>query len=391
MASRPINSLVREAYNLAEAAGWPTSIKNQMLIIQPPGQLPPLQVDLMPNEATLDKWRATARTYNLMGDGPASTPEQREKAKEQAVEKANAAKEAAKVQAAAERAAAKEKAEAIARVEALQKAAIEEGRRAPEGLLFKEPVVETPQAAVAAPTVPVAKKAAAAVKTAVPAQAPAPTKNTDPEGYPVFSQALLTAQPSELRLTEGPHKGKYFCPVCWEEGKRFLSKLPQGLASHRGFRHGAYLDSSSIGDAAVAQAVVPQNVLTAVELLRSEMVEAFAGLVNSDEAERLQAQVEELTAKCERLQSDLTREQAEHRATTEKASDWKRTAEARDAQLSTAQQEKTGAQQAVEVRIKGITQGFETLLKQIQTLVQTQAPVQAVGKVDELVTKYLKD
>lgn len=385
-----MHNVVREAISLAQAAGWKVNVipgNKGIVTIYPPGKYPPLNIAIDPDNEALRKWKGTAAQFGLSGEGPASTPEQREAAAQAMAQ----AQEEAKKDAAEERETARKRAAEIAAAEAKQQAAIQAGRQAPTGLLFKDaaqdapqntpeaPVKQTvpPQAAKAAAPKPVAKKAAA--KAAGPV--------LDDKGYPPFTPSLLTADSPALRLTAGPEKGRFFCPVCLEQGEHFSAKLQQGLASHRGFRHGAYL--SPTGGSAVTQAVIPPDVLAALGLLTDSLAEVFASGVDPKELDDAKAKLAEAEKLVTELTGKLTKEQAEHRNTLTTASEWKAKAEQRDKLLNQIQKEHENNNGSAEREKKVLTEQFEKLLRDLRTIGQTLAPVQAVGKIDQKIGEFL--
>lgn len=380
-----MHPVVREAISLAQAAGWKVNVipgNKGIVTIYPPGKYPPLNIAIDPDNEGLRKWRGTALTFGLSGDGPASTPEQRE-----AAEKAmKDAKEAAKQDAADQRAAERAKAEQIAATQAKQQAAIQAGRQAPTGLLFKSPedaqeaapVMQTvpAQAASKAAPKPVAKKAAAKAGPVL-----------DEQGYPPFVPSLLTADSNVLKLTAGPDKGRFFCPACWENGERFTAKLQQGLASHRGFKHGAYV--STPGGSAVTQAVIPADVMAALGLLTDSVAEAFASAQDSGELAEAKEKLAQAEKQVTDLQAKLTQEQADHRELLTTASEWKAKAEQRGTALNALQADKDSKGEVAAREKKVLTEQFEKLLRDLRVIGQTLSPVQAVGQIDAKIGTFL--
>lgn len=381
---------ISHALHLAEEAKWPVSARNGKIVITAPDGMA-LTIGTKPNDESMKTWRSTCRQYNLVGDGPAMTPDQQKE--EEAMATATKPQTKTPAQLAKE----KEIAEAQAKAAA---AAAGQGPTpgAPKKAAVPVVTFTAPEAPVVTPKV-VAKKVAPA----------APAKKADP--FPPFSPYMLTvkdADYSPFRIDGPDGKDRFFCGNCWEKGERITFKGPQGLASHRGFVHAAF---ALPGEQQIIPKVpLPEQVETALELLRGALTEELTGVVDDSQVKALEAKVEELNSALSAKSKDLeskNKELAEAKSTLDDTS----------RKLSLLLQAKTKAEGAVKdlqgrldaaIKLaesrgealdeinkrfdeerKMLLARFEKDLAQFRSWANELAPVKAVGMIVDVVERYL--
>lgn len=374
-----MNPIVSAAINNAREAGWGVRFSSGKIVITcGDGFNLTIGQPAMENKETLRKFESKARQYNLI-EGPAQTPAQRE-----AEEKALAEKKAA---------AAAEKADAAARKQAEANAAKEKAKAvvaqaaklppAPTSPSFVEPVeVERPQI-ISIPTQPTphaVAKAAASAKAAKEAESP----KADADGFPPFTPDMLAVK-EDYSVFKLPN-GRYFCPTCWEGGVKFTAKQPQGLASHRGIRHGLFTKRTST---VPEESKLPESVATALELLRNELIESLTDTADAAQVRELEKKIEDLNKVLDQKQdkiAELTKNlDAGHEALrklTKERDDAKRDAEGRKTLLD-------NERSRLDAEIKQQMDAVEQDLKQMRAWTNELAPVKAIARIDEVLTKYL--
>jgi hypothetical protein len=365
------------AIDLAQKAGWPVSPRNGKIIIEAPDGTA-LTIGARPNEASLNVWRSQCRRYNLVGLGPAMTPAQQEKVRQEAAEEYAQQQAAQKQQAAEAEAVKTRKAAEAALAEKKAQEVVAAASKLPTPP--KSPSVptrpENPATAQKAVSVPVvtftAPPSPATVAQKVTAKKVEPAKPKG-DGYPEFNASMLLVEDySQYRLTSGPDKGKYFCPNCLERGEKMSYKQPQGLAAHRGFRHGAYrgtADASSTPE-------LPESVKTALDLLRDTLVEELSDTADATELREAKKKIEELNSIVDERAKELTALRAEL------------------AKAKTSAEERGKALDEIgkkhEAEIKMLMGKLEKDLQQFVEWGNNLAPVQAVVKILDVAGGYLK-
>lgn len=356
MASKKIPQDVATAMELAKTAGWNVSIRNDKVgIIAPDGVK--LTVGFNPNDESMKIWRSNARKYNLVGTGPARTPDQSEELLKTAEEAglAEAEQQNRKRQAfEAEQATKRREAE-----EAAQKAAVATA----QGLIPAQvKVVEKAQKKV------VQKVVAKSVIVKLPEFDSSLLGSVD---YPKF----------EIEISGQKH---YYCIECLAEDKTFTSKNPQGLASHRGFRHRMY----SAGGAPEGQAQLlrasslPEEIQAALELLTSTMEDHLEGNGDPARIAELEGELETLRKTTEAELSKADKHYTEAKAAFDKA------IEAQKAKVHELTAELTGKTGAHEAETKLLMKNVEQLLTQVRSAINELSPAQAVGRIDQLLSTY---
>jgi hypothetical protein len=360
---------IRIAVEVAKAAGWPVAFRSGKVVITAPNGMN-LTVGTRPNEETVKDWRSVCRKYNLLGEGPARTPEQQEEARVAAANGTPLSPEA--------------KAESAAKAE--KKAQAAEAQRKADAVVAEAAKLPTPPASPSAPSSPVkpvnvpvvavtkvtpdtiAKKAAAKKTAAAPVR--------DANGYPPFTPDMLTSKTyAQFKLADG----RYFCPNCWGHGEKLSFKAPQGVASHRGFKHGVFSP-----DAASGEGALPESLLTALELLKLEMVEHLASTVDEELIKEQQEKIEGLGVLIERQRTLLKERGEEITKLGSEIEKLKLTAEQRGVLLD-------GEKARFDREAKQIMDKVATDLGQFRTWINELAPVRAVGKINDTLDKYLGD
>lgn len=370
-----MSPIVARAIELAREAGWPVNFRNGKIVItcadgfnltigQPP----------MENKETLRKFQSKAQQYGLI-EGPAKTPAQRE-----AEEKALAEKQAAE-KAEAEALAAKKKAEADAAKKKAQEVVAQAAKLppAPSSPSFVEPVAKVgPNVRIPVQPTP----AAVAKKVAAPKKEEGPKRDAD--GFPPFTPDMLAVR-EDYSVFKLPN-GKYFCPDCWEKGEKFTAKQPQGLGSHRGIRHGLFIKK---GASVAEESKLPESVATALELLRSELIESLTDTADAAQVRELEGKVADLTKALDERDQKIKEQGKTIEVHVETL---KQVSKERDA----AQRDATGRKALLdqergrhEAEVKQALSTVEEDLKQVRTWINNLAPVKAVAKIDDMLTKYL--
>lgn len=338
---------VQTAIEIARAANWDVSIRNDKLkIVAPDGVC--ITVGMSPNDESMKVFRSQARNYNLMGEGPARTPEQQQKLLEE-VEKAGAAQ--------ADRQNQQRKAyeaEQAAKRKAAEEAAAKAAAATAKGMVS----MPTDQA----PTTTVSNA-------------------TPTNGFPVFDPALLGTMDYPKFLLPN---GRYYCIECWQTGEQFVAKKPQGLATHRGFRHQMYMGEGVLtSNQETSRVQLPQDVQDVFELLRQIVGEHVGTGDDSERVKELEAQVARLTEQSAEDLKKADQQYAEAKEAFDKA------LEAQKARVHELTKELTGKTGLHEAEVKAIMSNVQALLAKIREAVNGLSPAQAVGKIDELVSSYL--
>jgi len=336
---------VEAAIQNARAADWNVSIRNEKVLIQAPDGKK-LTIGIRPNDESLKHFIRETKPYNLI-DGPARTP---------------------------------------AEAEALLKEAEEEARKKAEEANKKRAAYEAEQARKKAEAEAAAAKAAAAIANGLktqtkPQEAAIPVQTASSKvsknSFPEFDKALMgTMDYSKLQLPNG----SYYCIECLSEGIEFTARKPQGLATHRGFRHQMYQGENVTSSPQTDRVALPGDIQDAVELLRSVIADHMGTADDS-------AKVAELEAVVKGLREDLAKADADYRA-LKKSSD--EALEAAKVKIHQLTEELTGKEGRQRAETESLMKSFQGLLKQISDTVNNLAPVKAVAQVDELVAPYLK-
>jgi hypothetical protein len=351
--NKKIPEEVVTAMELAKAAEWTVSNRNRMIHIVAPDGVN-ISVGHDPNDESLKVFRSNARRYNLVGTGPARTPEQAARLLEEAT--AQGEKEAAQLNAKrrAYEAAQREKRQQIEAARQKANAAIQQG-------------MTTTQENQPMPKLP---KPTSATTQAVPSP-------RAPE-MPVFDPELLgTKDRTKLQLPNG----EYYCPECWAEGVVSTFKRFQGgMSTHRGIKHSLYNPDPHPGPA------LPADVDTAMDMLRNAVAEAIGGgdpkaLAAKDaELEVLRAKL----AQAEAMVAGVSKQSDQDRADFDK-----KFLEAQSSAEKKVQEVKREVGAKAEAEVKAITKEFYDLLKSIQGFAETLSPIQAIGKIDEIVRNFV--
>lgn len=354
---------VQTAIDLAKQADWDVSIRNGKMVISAPDGVA-ITIGMNPNDESMKVFRSNARKYNLVGDGPARTPAESEALLAQV--EADTAK---KAQAANAQRKAFEAAQAKKRAEA--EAARQKAEEATQGGLMDSdaPAEEISQ------------------ETPVPL----------PTDIPVFDPALMGQTQSDLFLVSLNGVETYYCIECWSQAKKFTSKRPQGLAMHRGFRHGIYGGHAVPSSApetqetsSVQNHALPSDVNDALELLVSVLGENFAGSGSSAEIEDLKKQISGLEAKIAQVSSEAERDLLlSDKQYTEAKAAFDKASEATKKKIHDLSKELSGKEAAHAAETEQLMKSFKMLLSKILEAVNTQAPVKAVGIIDELIKPYM--
>lgn len=356
MTRHRVPAQVQTAIQFAREADWNVSIRNEKVVITVPdtdedGSPKPLNltIGLNPNQESLKKFIREATRYNLF-EGPARTP---------------------------------------AEAEALLKAAEEEAQRKAEAANRQRAEFEAIQARKKAEAEQAAKKAAeatrnglkVAVKTEakIPAQ---PNRASKKNGFPDFDKSLMgTTDYSKFQLPDG----RFYCIECLGDGREFTARAPQGLATHRGFRHQMYQGTTAASPQESGRTALPDDVHEAIELLRSVIVENL-GHTGEDTGRvaELEAALAEVKAQAE---ADLKKADKDYQDLKQNSEESIKVARAKIYQLT---EELTGKDGRQEAETKSLMQSFQGLLAEVHKAINELSPIQAIAKIDELVTPYLK-
>lgn len=336
MGNKKVPEEVVTAMELAKAAKWPVSNRNKVVhIIAPDGVK--MTIGHNPNDESMKVFRSNCRKYNLVGQGPARTREEAERLLKDA--------------------------EVIGLAEA-------------ERLNAQRKAYEAEQKAKQQQIEAARQKADAATQQGLnqPQETPMISKSLQ---FPDFDSALLgTTDYSKFLLADGT----YYCIECWEKGKQETFKAPQGIATHRGFRHQMY--TGGIAPVVIQETnrvSLPEDVNTAFEMLRSAMGDALGHGVDPQALAAKDADLAELSSKLEAAvkQADADRKDFDKKFL--------------EAQVS-ADKKFTDAQKALgekhHAEVKTLTAEFYKLLKQIQSSAETLSPIQAIAKIDEIVRSF---
>lgn len=344
---------VERAIINAREADWNVSIRNEKLVIGAPDGVA-ITVGMAPSDESMKKFRRDCKAYNLLV-GPATTPQEREKVV-RAAEKAGE-EEAKRLNAQRKEEAARERSRRQ-EIEAARKKA---------NIAIQHGMTTTEEGPVSKPTAP----------------------RTD-LALPAFDPKLLGTRDNSRFLLEDK---TYYCVECWQHGERATYKAPQGLAAHRGVKHGLYPGAHPVAPPVappVSQETdrvqLPADVDTAMEMLRSALAEALGG-GDSKLLEAKEAELEVLRTKLAEKEKAL--DAAIQQADKDRATSDKRFLEARteaDRRMKEIEAE-GGAKSQAEANL--LTEQFMKLLLDIQKILENSTPVQAVGKIDETVRKFL--
>jgi hypothetical protein len=357
MSRHRVPAQVQTAIQFARDAGWNVSIRNEKVVITVPdvndeGKPSPINVTigLNPNQESLKKFLREAAVYNLI-DGPARTP---------------------------------------AEAQALLKKAEEEGKKAAEVANRKRQEFEAQQAAKKAEAKVAAKKAAAAtvggLKTIEAAKVPSQTKaRTKESPFPAFDKSLVgTTDYSKFQLSDG----RFYCVECLGEGIEFTARAPQGLATHRGFRHQMYTGAAAATTTTTTQetsrVILPGDVQDAIELLRSVIADNLSPAEDTGKVAELEAKLTEVK---QQAAQDLKKADADYRALKNSSDEALEAAKEKIHQLTKDLTGKDG-KQAAETEV--LMKSFRGLLADIHKVLNELSPIQAIAKIDELVAPYLK-
>lgn len=352
MSKHRVPSVVQDCIQHAREADWSVSIRNEKVVITAPDGVN-LTIGLNPNQESLKKFQREAFKYNLI-DGPARTPAESEALLKAAEEEAlRKAEEANRQRAEFEAAQAKKKAEALA---ASKKAA-----EATSNGLKTQPKPE-----VKIPVQPTAQSAA--------------NKKTV---FPAFDKTLLgTTDYSKFQLSDG----RFYCIECWEHSKEFTARAPQGLATHRGFRHQMYTGAAATPVSPATQETsrvsLPDDVHEALELLRSVIAENMV-VEDSGRVAELQAALTEAKAQAE---LDLKKADKDYQDLKKNSDEALKAAKVKIHQLT---EELTGKDNRQKAETNGLMKVFRELLEDIHKAINEMSPIQAIAEIDKLVTPYL--
>lgn len=357
MANKRVPPEVQSAIDNAKAAGWETSIRNGKIVISAPDGVG-ITMGFYPNDESIKKFRRDAEKYNLI-EGPARTPE------EQAAIIANLEKEQAEKDAKAN-----EKRKAYE---------AEQARKAAEAEAARQKAEEATKAGM--------------VEEPAPEPEKKPVVREIPKGMPEFDSSLLGQTDSKLFLILNPAGvQEYYCIECWEHGAKFTSKRPQGLAMHRGVRHGAYRNEEAAEtqeNAAVTG--LPTDVHDALELLTTVVQDALTGAAPSTEHEELKKQYAVLQAELEEARKQFARDlAASDNQYTEAKAAFDKVREADKAKIHELTQDLNGKDKKHETEVTQLTKAFRTLLEQVRHALNNEAPLKAIGTIDELIKPYLQ-
>lgn len=342
MGNKKIPDEVVTAIELAKAAGWTVSNRNKMIHIVPPDGVN-ISIGHTPNDESMKVFRSNARKYNLIGQGPARTREETERLLADA--EAQSLQEADRMNA--------------------QRKAYEAEQRA------KQQQIEAAR-----------QKAEAATQ-----QGMSPLQETDMPKKPTaiarlippFDPALVgTKDSSKFLLSDGT----YYCVECLAEKKDATFKAPQGLAAHRSRWHQLY--NENIHTQEISRVSLPADVDTAFDMLRSAMAEALVGSADPQALADKEAELVELRGKLEAVtkQADADRADFDKKFLEAQVSADKRLAEL----LAEGTKEADAKREA---EIEGLMKNFMGILVSIREATETLSPIQAIAKIDTIVSDFL--
>lgn len=340
MASKRVPVEVEKAIANARHAKWGVSIRNEKVIITPPDGVA-VTMGFDPNDESIKKFRRDCKPYNLI-DGPASTPQEREimvrEAEEAGLREADRLNAQRKAQALRE----EERKQQIKAARQKADAATQQGMNPPQE-------TEMP------------KKSTASL-------------------FPTFDPALLgTRDSSKFLLADDT----YYCVECLAQKKEATFKAPQGLTAHRNRWHQLYNESAHTQE--ISRVSLPADVDTAFDMLRSAMAEALEGISDPQVLAAKDAELAELKATLEKVskQADADRSDFDKRFLEAQVSADKRLAE-----LLAEGTKESDAKHAVE--IEGLMKNFMGILVKIREATETLSPIQAIAKIDTIVSDFLK-
>jgi hypothetical protein len=333
MGNKKVPDEVVTAMELAKAAKWPVSNRNKMIhIIAPDGTN--ITIGHNPNDESMKVFRSNCRKYNLIGQGPARTREEVEQLFKEA--EATGLAEADRLNA--------------------QRKAYEAEQRA------KQQQIEAAR-----------QKAEAATQQGLTQEMSMISKSPQ---FPTFDSALLgTKDNSKFLLADGT----YYCIECWSQNRKETFKAPQGLAAHRGVRHQMYPGASPILTQETSRVLLPDDINTAFDMLRSAVGEALGHGADPQALAAKEADLAELRGKLEAAtkQADADRKDADKKFLEAQTSFDKRLTDA-----SNELKEKH------EAEVKTLMAEFQKVLKQIQSSAETLSPIQAIAKIDGIVRNF---
>lgn len=348
---------VQTAIDLAKQAGWDVSLRNGKIVIVAPDSVA-ITIGMSPNDESMKTFRSNARRYNLIGEGPARTPAESEKILAELEEEGEKAAEAANKQRQAfEAAQRKKQAEAEA-------AAAKAAEATQAGLVEAEPE-------------------------------PKPEVREIPQGIPAYDPALLgQTQPGLFLILNPAGVQEYYCIECWSENKTFTSKRPQGLAAHRGVRHGLYSGASASlpvpSQESVSVSTLPSDVHDAIELLVSVLGENLSGAGSATEVDLLTKKVADLEARLAEVQAQAARDLSlSDKQYTDAKTAWDKANEAAKKKIHELNKELTGAEGKHAAETEQLMKSFKMLLNKVKEALNTQAPIKAIGTIDELIQPYM--
>lgn len=340
MGNKRVPDVVQAAINHARTANWDVSIRNEKIGITAPDGVK-LTVGISPNDESLKQFVREASKYQLV-NGPAMTPKQQEDQLKEMEE------------------------------EGLKEAA----RRNEQRKAFEAQQAKKAEEARAA-----AEKAKAATANGLKKVKP----EYDKDGFPAFDSALLgSTDYPKFKLPSG----RFYCVECLSEGVKADFKAPQGLATHRGFRHQMYLgEGGAIVHAVTPEAVVapalPEEIRTAFELLQIAVAEHVG---TGDDSERVKGLEETITLLRKQAEADLSQADKQYNEAKETFEKALRVEKEKVHSLTKELHGKDGVHQA---EITALMKGFRELLEQVQKTIENERPIQAVAQIDELLTGYL--
>lgn len=345
MSKHRVPAQVQTAIQIAREADWTVSIRDGKVVITATDGTN-LTIGLNPNEESLKKFLREVEKYNLI-NGPARTP---------------------------------------AESEALLKQVEKEAERDAQEKNLQRQAYEAEQAKKKAEAKVAAQKAALATANGLKTEVRVPTQTTratEGSGFPAFDKTLVgTTDYSKFQLADG----RVYCIECLGEGIEFTARAPQGLATHRGFRHQMYTGHSAANTTTqeTSRVTLPGDIQDAIDLLRSVVAENLGPVEDSAKVAQLEAALAEAKAQAEQ---DLKKADADYQS-LKKTSD--EALKAAKEKVHSLTQELTGKDGKQSAEMSALMKSFQELLRQIHGAINNQSPIQAVGKIDELVTPYLK-
>jgi hypothetical protein len=344
MGNKKIPDEVVTAMELAKAAGWTVSNRNKMIHIIPPDGVN-ISIGHSPNDESMKVFRSNARKYNLIGQGPARTREETERlladAEAQSLQEADRMNAQRKAYEAEQRA----KQQQIEAARQKADAATQQGMNPPqETEMPKKPTVTTAL-------------------------------------FPTFDPALLGTRDSSKFLLAND---TYYCVECLAQKKEATFKAPQGLAAHRSRWHQLYNENIAHTQE-ISRVSLPADVDTAFDMLRSAMAEALEGSGDPEVLAAKEAELAELKAKLETAtkQAEADRKDFDTRYLEAQVSADKRLAEL----LAEGTHEADAKREA---EIEGLMKNFMGILVSIREATETLSPIQAIAKIDTIVSDFLK-